>query len=87
MLTPTLLQNLRCPRSKEPLHLLTQEEWTTLSARLASLDVTTAFGATITAEGGAICVGHSLDDVTYFYPHAEGLLYLMPSDAVSLPEA
>ena len=85
MLTDMQLKLLVCPQHHTSLKILTSEEWDRLSARLQTLSVTTGFGAHITAEGGAICEEEDDQSATYFYPIAEGLLYLMPSDAVPLP--
>lgn len=79
------LNALRCPRRALPLKVLSEEEWITLSARLNTREVSTAFGAQITMEGGAICSDESAEHASYVYPVAQGLLYLMPNDAVSLP--
>ena len=78
------LKLLRCPRSAQPLKVLNEDEWSTLSARLESLEVSTAFGAQITMEGGAICDDETPDVASYVYPISSGLLYLMPNDAVAL---
>jgi uncharacterized protein YbaR (Trm112 family) len=78
------LKLLRCPRSAQPLKVLSEGEWSTLSARLESLEVSTAFGAQITMEGGAICDDETPDLASYVYPISHGLLYLMPNDAVAL---
>ena len=40
----------------------------------------------VTAEGGAICEGDTPEEAPYFYPIAEGLMYLMPTDAVRVSE-
>ena len=82
LLAPALLSALRCPQRRVPLHVLSAEGWGALSARLPSVEVTTGFGAHITAEGGAICEGDTPESAPYFYPIADGLMYLMPSDAV-----
>jgi|LauGreDrversion4_2_1035121.scaffolds.fasta_scaffold871221_2 hypothetical protein len=84
LLSNNLLSLLRCPQRHLPLRVLGAAEWATLSARLASVEVTTGFGAHITAEGGAICEGETPEGASYFYPISEGLMYLMPSDAVRL---
>jgi uncharacterized protein YbaR (Trm112 family) len=86
ILSPALLSALRCPQRGLPLRVLSDEGWSTLRARLPSAEVTTGFGARITAEGGAICEGDTPERAPYFYPIAEGLMYLMPSDAVRVSE-
>ncbi|MBM4290564.1 MAG: hypothetical protein FJ138_03290 [Deltaproteobacteria bacterium] len=82
LLPERALSALRCPQRRQPLRVLSAEGWATLKARLPSAQVTTGFGAQITAEGGAICEDHTPEGAPYFYPIAEGLMYLMPSDAV-----
>jgi hypothetical protein len=64
--------------------MLTDQEWAQIQQRLDQGQVETAFGALISPQGGAICTGDDLDKVSWFYPLAEGLLYLMPNDAVDL---
>ena len=86
LLSPSLLSALRCPQRGLPLQVLSDEAWSALRARLPSAEVTTGFGARITAEGGAICEGDTPEGAAYFYPIAEGLMYLMPSDAVRVSQ-
>ena len=79
-----LLKRLMCPRSQKSLRLLNDQEWAQLKTRLTQDQVETAFGALIHPQGGAICIDKSPDEVDWFYPLADGLLYLMPNDAVDL---
>ena len=78
------LDALRCPRLAQPLKVLSDEEWTSLAARLSSREVETAFGGVITMEGGAICSDETPESASYAYPISGGLLYLMPTDAIHL---
>ena len=80
----TVLSRLMCPRSQKSLRLLSDQEWSDVKMRLKQNEVETAFGALIQPQGGAICVGDSPKEVEWFYPLADGLLYLMPNDAVDL---
>ena len=79
-----VLSRLMCPRSKKSLRLLNEQEWTEIKTRLNQEEVETAFGAIIHPQGGAICMGDAPSEAKWFYPLAEGLLYLMPNDAVDL---
>ena len=79
-----VLSRLRCPRSQRSLRLLNDQEWNDIKIRLQRDEVETAFGANICPQGGAICTGDSPKEAKWFYPLADGLLYLMPNDAVDL---
>ena len=79
-----ILNRLMCPRSQKSLRLLNDQEWNLIQNRLDTQQVETAFGAMIQPQGGAICVDETPEDVLWFYPLADGLLYLMPNDAVDL---
>ena len=79
-----ILNRLMCPRSQKSLRLLDEQEWTLIQSRLTDHQVETAFGAVIQPQGGAICIDDTPQDVLWFYPLADGLLYLMPNDAVDL---
>ena len=79
-----ILNRLMCPRTQKSLRILDNQEWNLIQDRLTDPQVETAFGATIQPEGGAICIDEKPEDVLWFYPLADGLLYLMPNDAVDL---
>ena len=77
-------QILVCPQSNVPLKRLSATTWKNIKARLAQDTVRTAFDKEITPESGMIRKDQNSKNATYFYPIADGLIYLMPNDAVQL---
>jgi uncharacterized protein YbaR (Trm112 family) len=80
-------QILVCPQSNIPLKRLSANTWKTIKSRLGQNTVYTAFNKEITPQSGMIRKDQNSKTATYFYPIADGLIYLMPNDAIQLSDS
>ena len=77
-------QILVCPKTHIALKRVSTRTWNSMKKRLKQETVYTAFGKEIVPESAMIRNDHNSKTATYFYPVANGLVYLMPNDAVEL---